>query len=76
MNSDAFEDVIRFIRRSQKISLVLYLITWSLRALFIFNIVSCLLPLLRPRSRPLTNIPLTPAQRELIGLDKTGIVHP
>jgi len=72
MDSDAFEDIVRFVRRSPKISFGLQLITWSLRGLFIFNIATSLLPLLRPKSRPLTNIPLTPAQRELIGLDKTG----
>jgi len=38
----------------------------------LLNITRSVFPLVRPKSRPLTNIPLTPAQRELIGLDKTG----
>lgn len=72
MFSDVFEGLVRSIRYSPRLSFGLQLIAWSLRALFLFNIVTSLLPLFRPRSRPLTTIPLTPAQRELIGLDKTG----
>jgi hypothetical protein len=72
MCSDIFEDVVRFVKHSPRITFGLRIISWTLRALFLFNIVTSILPLFRPKSRPLTNIPLTPAQRELIGLDKTG----
>lgn len=75
MCSDTFEGVVRYIRHSPRVALGLQIFSWTLRALFMFNIVTSLLPLLRPRSRPLTTIPLTPAQRELIGLDTTGS-HP
>jgi len=71
--SDVLDSVVRFVRRSPKIALGLQIIFWTFRALFLFNIVRSLLPLLRPKSRPLTTIPLTPAQRELIGLDKTDV---
>lgn len=70
--SDMFEHVVRYVKHSPRIALSLQIISWALRGLFLFNILRSLLPLLRPKSRPLTTIPLTPAQRELIGLDKTG----
>ena len=66
----------RYVRHSPRIALFLQIVSWMFRALFMFNIVSSLLPLLRPKSRPLTTIPLTPAQRELIGLDQTGNIFP
>jgi hypothetical protein len=73
--SDMFEDVVRFVGRSPRISFGLKMCSWGLKALFLCNVVSAILPLVRPKSRPLTNIPLTPAQRDLIGLDKSGIIH-
>lgn len=72
-DSDIFDGLVRFVKYSPRIALGLQIVAWSFRSLFIYNIVKSLLPLVRPKSRPLTNIPLTPAQRDLIGLDKTGI---
>jgi hypothetical protein len=72
MCSDTFEGVVRYIRHSPRVALSLQIFSWTFRALFMFNIVTSLLPLLRPKSQPLTTIPLTPAQRELIGLERTG----
>jgi Nuclear pore complex component len=71
--SDIFESLVRFMRHSPKLALGLQIISWTFRGLFLFNILQSVLPLLRPKSRPLTTIPLTPAQRELIGLDNAGI---
>jgi len=71
--SDIFESVVRFVRHSPKLALGLQIISWTFRGLFLFNILRSILPLLRPKSRPLTTIPLTPAQRELIGLDNADI---
>jgi hypothetical protein len=71
--SDTFESVVRFVRHSPKLALGLQIISWIFRGLFLFNILRSILPLLRPKSRPLTTIPLTPAQRELIGLDNAGM---
>jgi len=73
MCSDVFDGIVRFVKYSPRVALGVQIIAWSFRSLFMYNIVQSLLPLLRPKSRPLTNIPLTPAQRELIGLDKSGI---
>ena len=75
MCSDAFEGVVRYVRHSPRVALGLQIFSWTFRALFMFNIATSLLPLLRPKSRPLTTIPLTPAQRELIGLDGTGNIR-
>jgi len=72
-DSDIFDGLVRFVKHSPRVALGLQIVTWSFRILFIYNIAQSLLPLVRPKSRPLTNIPLTPAQRDLIGLDKTGI---
>jgi hypothetical protein len=72
--SDIFEVFVRFVRQYPKIALGIQIISWTLRGLFLYNIARSLLPLVRPKSRPLTTIPLTPAQRELIGLDNTGIL--
>jgi len=71
--SDMFESTVRFVRHSPRLTVALQVVSWSLRGLFLFNITKSLLPLLRPKSRPLTTIPLTPAQRELMGLDKNDI---
>jgi hypothetical protein len=72
MTSDMFDPLVRYVKYSPRVTLGLQIVAWSFRSLFIYNITQSLLPLLRPKSRPLTNIPLTPAQRELIGLDKSG----
>jgi hypothetical protein len=72
MSRDVFENTVRYIRHSPRLAFSLQIIQWILRALFLLNITRSVFPLVRPRSRPLTNIPLTPAQRDLIGLDKTG----
>ena len=71
--SDMFDGIVRFVKHSPRVALGVQIVAWSLRSLFMYNIVQSLLPLVRPKSRPLTNIPLTTAQRELIGLDKSGI---
>jgi hypothetical protein len=70
--SDIFEDMVRLVKRLPKVMMGLRVLSWTLRALFCFNIITSILPLVRPRARPLTTIPLSSVQRELIGLDKTG----
>jgi hypothetical protein len=72
MARDVFENTVRYIRHSPRLALSLQIVQWLLRGLFLLNITRSIFPLVRPKSRPLTNIPLTPAQRDLIGLDKTG----
>ena len=73
MSSDMFDGIVRFVKYSPRVALGLQIFAWAFRSLFMYNIVQSLLPLVRPKSRPLTTIPLTPVQRELIGLDKSGI---
>jgi len=70
--SEFLEGLVKYVRHSPALLLSFQIVAWSLRVLFLFNVIRSLFPLIRPKGKPLTNIPLTPAQRDLIGLDKNG----
>jgi hypothetical protein len=72
MVSEVFEGLVRYVRHSPSLTLSFQIVSWVLRILFSFNVARSLLPLVRPKGKPLTTIPLTPAQRDLIGLEKNG----
>jgi hypothetical protein len=72
VNSESLERVVKYVRHSSGLLLAFQIGLWSLRLLFSFNILRSLFPLVRPKGKQLTTIPLTPVQRDLIGLDKNG----